>query len=299
MNSSQISVLSLRIAANTAKIDQHLASLSLPNPSFDVDSPPDLFIGIGSDIESARRAVLQDTLELRQLLMSPRELLFSSQPNDLISQLLTARFGLTKFVPIHGETTFADLAARAGIGETHVRKTLRHAMTQHLFCEPRPGFVAHTAPSSLLVDDPNIAAWLHWGADECWRAAVYACDAMEKWPGSEEPNETGFSLGHGTDLSLFDFLAKNPDRATRFAAGMRLYAKRPDLHVRFLVDGGPWAKLPEHATIVDIGGSHGEAAIAIARVFPSVRLIVQDIDPEVVARDPPEDVADPCALCNA
>ncbi|KAI0147204.1 S-adenosyl-L-methionine-dependent methyltransferase [Xylariaceae sp. FL1272] len=291
---SRIVELSARIAANTAKIDHHLVSASLPSPSFAADTPPDLFSGLGitQDVKAARQAVLQDTLELRNLLLSPQELLFGESPTSLISRLAMVRFDLPKFVPLNGEIALSDLAARTSIGEKHLRKIIRHAIAQHIFYEPRPEFVAHTASSKLLVDDPDLAAWLRWGADECWRAAAFTCDAIAKWPDSEEPNECGFSLAHGTNLSLFDFIARDPERGARFAAGMRLYARRPDLDVRFVVEGWPWGDLPRGATVVDVGGSHGEASIAIARSFPSIKFVVQDIDGEVTARKPPADVAD-------
>ncbi|KAI3319696.1 S-adenosyl-L-methionine-dependent methyltransferase [Xylariaceae sp. AK1471] len=81
---------------------------------------------------------------------------------------------------------------------------------------------------------------------------------------------------------MFDILATNPERAARFAAGMRLYAGRPDLDVRHLVDAWPWNELPNGATVIDVGGSHGEAAIALARAFPSLNLVVQDIDERTI-----------------
>ncbi|KAI1505341.1 hypothetical protein F5X99DRAFT_405240 [Biscogniauxia marginata] len=276
---SRIAELAARIAANTTKVDDYLATHSLPTPSFDVNAPLQSQIPNAElDIVAARQAVIQDTLKLRQLMLGPREHLFSYQPTDLLSQLATVRFGLARIIPIDGEATFADLAAAAGLGEASVRKLVRHAITQRIFCEPQLGVVAHSAASRLLAEDADLAAWVRWCADDCWLAAYHTCEAMARWPGSEEPNETGFALANQTSRDMFGFLGAHPERAARFAAGMRLYAARPDLDVRHLVDGWAWGSLPRGATVVDVGGSHGEAALALARAFPSLSLVVQDID---------------------
>ncbi|KAI1391387.1 S-adenosyl-L-methionine-dependent methyltransferase [Hypoxylon trugodes] len=268
---------------NTTKVDEYFTTHSLPTPSFNASAgvPRESPIPASEPaIQAARQSVIQDTLELHQLMLGPREHIFSYSPTHLVSQLAIARFGLARIVPIDGEATFAEIAKVTGLGETHVRKLIRHAISQHVFQEPRPGVVTHSAASRLLAEDADLAAWARWCADDCWLAAYYTCEAMARWPGSEEPNETGFAVANQTDLPMFDFLATQPERGARFAAGMRLYAARPDLNVQYLVDAwsSSWGSLPKGATVVDVGGSHGEAAIALARAYPSLNLVVQDID---------------------
>lgn len=111
-------------------------------------------------------------------------------------------------------------------------------------------------------------------------------DAMEKWPNSEESNETvchvlhgardrtdfsfqGFALANNSDKSMYEILAEDPDRANRFAK----YFDRPE-STDGLLDNYPWE---EKDTMVDIGGSHGSVAISIAERFPNVKCIVQDL----------------------
>jgi len=50
-----------------------------------------------------------------------------------------------------------------------------------------------------------------------------------------------------------------------------------------LLNNYPWKELGT-ATVVDIGGSHGEVSIALAQRFPSLHCIVQD-RPEVIAHE--------------
>ncbi|KAK9438392.1 S-adenosyl-L-methionine-dependent methyltransferase [Metarhizium brunneum] len=48
-----------------------------------------------------------------------------------------------------------------------------------------------------------------------------------------------------------------------------------------VINGYAWSALGA-ATVVDVGGSHGDAAFALAREFPHLQLVVQDL-PQVVA----------------
>jgi len=104
------------------------------------------------------------------------------------------RFNMATSFPIHEEATFAQISKKCGIGELDVRRILRHAMTQRIFCEPRKGVVAHTAVSRLLVEDSQMADWVGASTDELWQAASQTVNAMEKYPGSQEPNETVYPV---------------------------------------------------------------------------------------------------------
>ncbi|KAL8698403.1 MAG: hypothetical protein Q9201_006592 [Fulgogasparrea decipioides] len=97
---------------------------------------------------------------------------------------------------------------------------------------------------------------------------------------SQEPTETGFCLAHNTNKSVFDCLEDNPAKAKRFAGAMTSFASIRGHGAEFLVQGYPWASLG-HATVVDVGGSEGEYSAALARAFPKLEFIVQDL-PAVV-----------------
>lgn len=105
------------------------------------------------------------------------------------------RFGLAKSFPAEAETTFAEMAAATGVlSEPTVRQLVRHAVTKNIFCEPRAGVVAHTSISRLLAEDSLIHDWAGAATDDLWQAAAQTCNALAKYPGSEEPNRTVSSL---------------------------------------------------------------------------------------------------------
>ncbi|KAK1757018.1 S-adenosyl-L-methionine-dependent methyltransferase [Echria macrotheca] len=283
MPSSHIVELSIRIAQNTTKVHDFLVSRNLPGPSFDENAPQTLLPpDTDPDIVLAHRAVIDDCRELRMLMLGPREHVMSYQANDLVSQKAITQFRLAHAVPIGGETTFADLAANTGLGPTHIRKLLRHAIAHKIFREPRPGVVAHSAASRALAEDAELHNWVEYATHELWLAAYHTPDAMQKFPGSGEPNETGFAVANNTDKSLFAFFSDHPDRLARFAAVMRFVTKRPELGPELVVDAFPWASLPEGGTVVDVGGSHGLVCFELARRFPQLHFVVQDLDEPVV-----------------
>lgn len=248
-------------------------------------------------------------------MLGPREhILELANPNALLSQLAIARLGLATLVPLDEKeggqptTTFSQLASTSGLSEKNIRGLIRHAVSQRVFVEGHsPGVVSHSAASRLLATEPDMVSWVSWLTEDCWPAAFRSLDAMTKWPDSQEPQHTGFALAHDTDKPIFEYLAGEPERAARFAAGMRLYAKRPGTDVRFSVQGwmGGWKSLfsactdqGQSATVVDVGGSHGEMALLLARTFPPSQLkqvIVQDIQAPVIeaaSSQIPEDVKD-------
>src|SRR4051812_6279671 len=61
---------------------------------------------------------------------------------------------------------------------------------------------------------------------------------------------------------------------------MSFFTTGDDYSLRHLTDGYPWASVP--GTVVDLGGSHGDAAFALAKKNPHLHLVVQEL-PEVVA----------------
>lgn len=88
-------------------------------------------------------------------------------------------------------------------------------------------------------------------------------------------------MGHETELSFYQALASDPERARRFGEGMSFFTTGDGFSLRHLTDGYSWGSIAS-GTVVDMGGSHGDAAFALARKYPNLHLVVQDL-PEVIA----------------
>ncbi|KAK8123895.1 hypothetical protein PG999_003813 [Apiospora kogelbergensis] len=293
MSTTRILELSSRIATNTTKLNDYLVSNNLPAPSFDLNGPTDSLIPKeNTDLEAARVAIIDDTLELRQLMLGPREYLMSYTHDELISQQAIVRFRLAQSFPVGSEATFAEVAATCNLTETLTRQLLRHAIVKGIFTESLRGVVSHNAVSRLLAEDDVIRDWVGAGSDDLWQAAAHTCEANSKYPGSEEPNETGFALANGTNKSIYEVFAENPERARRFGNAMRSFTEGTGFEVSHVVNSYPWAD-HGNARVVDVGGSQGFVSIALARQFPTLNFIVQDLQSVVKAAkcDVPADVA--------
>ncbi|KAL9008751.1 MAG: hypothetical protein Q9173_006154 [Seirophora scorigena] len=280
MATSRIAELAAIIATHTKRVDAHLATKGLPSPSFDPESPAEALMD--SEVIASRQSILDATDELHALMQGPVDIITAHPFNSWISRQAIVRFGLaSSFPPGQDEATFAEMAASSGLPEAHVRRLLRHAMTFRIFQEPRQGTVRHTSASKMLAENPLLRQWTGMISEELWPAATKAMHALTKWPGSEEPNNTGFNIAHNTDATIFDEITQHPDREQRYADAMTYGSKRPGLEAHHTLNGYDWASLGER-TIVDVGGSHGSLSIAIAEQNPQLRFVVQD-RPQVVA----------------
>jgi hypothetical protein len=153
-------------------------------------------------------------------------------------------------------------------------------MTYYIFREPSPGVVAHTASSKALAEIPILRQFVGFLSDEMWPSAARCVDAMQKWPGSEEPNEAGFSLANNTDIPMFDAIGRDPIRVLQMADAMTFMHAGPSWSPKLLAEHFEWGDAAK-GVMVDIGGARGTVSTDIARYLPEIKCIVQDL-PEVV-----------------
>ncbi|TVY81174.1 O-methyltransferase gsfB, partial [Lachnellula suecica] len=282
--SSRIVELSATIHETTIKVDAYLAANDLPTPSFDISCPPKLFLP--PEIQACRDAVLEATDELTALMLGPVESLIPP-PNSWISVTALERFKIANSFPPGETSTFAKIAKSCSISESDCRRLMRHAMTFYIFSEPTPDVVAHTASSKALAEIPPVGSFIGFVAEEMLPASTRLVDAMQKWPGSEESNETGFALLYDTDVPMMQVASADPRRAQQMGNAMSFLHSRPGENVRYLVENFPWSG---SGLLVDIGGAKGTVGIEIARHVPGINIIVQD-KPEVIRNtEVPEDL---------
>jgi hypothetical protein len=128
--------------------------------------------------------------------------------------------------------------------------------------------------------------WLF--ADSGFTTFPYIVDALERFH-DHEPSHTAWSLASGTNMGFFESLAQQPELATRFSRSMAALnsfplgpfsvPEVPELDIPVL--HYPWSRMGE-SLVVDIGGSSGIDAFLLAKNFPSLRFVVQDL-PEAIA----------------
>ncbi|KAF2711448.1 S-adenosyl-L-methionine-dependent methyltransferase [Pleomassaria siparia CBS 279.74] len=273
---SRISQLSALIAEHTATINNFFIENKLPTPSFEADALWSLPIpDDAEEIKAARLAVIEACAELQALVTGPKEFLHVNY-TAYVSIRIILRFNLDKSFPVGESTTFDAMSQFSGLSVMNVKRVVRHAILNHrFFQEKKPGIITHSAPTAVLVGDDLARNALIVQLEEFCPAGVKAADALEKWPNSEENNQTGFSLANNSDKSMFDIFSQDPARGARFG----MLFSRADEPSTMLLDNYPWNDVQ---TFIDVGGSHGSIAIGLANQFPHIKCIVQDL-PDTVA----------------
>lgn len=106
--------------------------------------------------------------------------------------------------------TYTEIAAKYGLKERMTRRLIRTAIAYGVFQELQPGIVTHSGASKLLATNPKLQSWVVSAADIMVPAESRVVDAMQKWPGSQEPNQCGFNLSNNTDKPIFEVMGQDP-----------------------------------------------------------------------------------------
>jgi hypothetical protein len=196
-----------------------------------------------------------DGLECKSANLSPISLFASDrlilQYSDSLSLEAIYHFDLANAVPLDGEATFADIAKSCSMDEAKITRLIRHAITNRIFYEPRPGFVSHTAASRLLAKDQQMRDWVGMNLEDFVPANSKVITAMEQFPFSEEPSESGFVLANNETVPMFIILGKNKTRAKRFGGAMASLTEGKGYAPSYLVKGYPWQNVGS-GTVVDV-----------------------------------------------
>jgi hypothetical protein len=152
-------------------------------------------------------------------------------------------------------------------------------MTNYLFHEPSPGYIAHTANSRVLAQDASLQAWVGFNSESCFPAASNVLQALKSHPEATDPTLTGFNFAFDTvgKEPMFATLGKRPGEADRFARAMHSFTHGEGYEVSHLVDSCDFSEVNERGgTFVDVGGSHGFVSAALAKKWENIKFIVQD-----------------------
>ena len=151
-------------------------------------------------------------------------------------------------------------------------------MANHIFAESPPGHIRHTATSAIIATSPDALAAVGLMTCELSPVGALTLDALKAWPDSEDPAQTAWALRNEIGVPIYEHLAKHPERAHRFGAGMRYFAQGPGWDVAALIRGYDWGSLDvEGAVMVDVGGGQGAVSRRLAEATSHMRFVVQDL----------------------
>jgi len=217
--------------------------------------------------------------------------------HDLNAIRYVHRYEIAKNVPFNSTISYAELASKCSVDESQLKQMLRHLMVIHVFCEPSPNHVAHTASSKLLLHK-GIGAFSAYMSEDGLPLVAAQIPALEKWGhGSQEPTQAAFNYAYNTEEDMYSFYEHTPAPRERFSDMLTFVSSFYTMSREHAATGFDWASLGA-ATVVDIAGNLGNASVAIARANSQLKCVVQDL-PAVIkqAQDPatsvvPEDLQD-------
>ncbi|KAI0119468.1 S-adenosyl-L-methionine-dependent methyltransferase [Daldinia grandis] len=291
MASSKMITLAKKIASETEKVEAYFKNNDLLTPSFDADAPGDFPI-MPDDVSKSRREVIHATQELHDLMVGPRESVrwmawdfLSTQSLQLINH-----FGLATLVPLDGSITLSELQAKTSLDPINLARLLRHAMTNHVFQELKPGVIAHTAASRLLAEDQDLQAWVIFNTEGVYPASAQVVKALRAYPEATSLTRTGFNFAFDTvDLEpVFVTVGKDPKRAERMAQAMNSLTGGEGYELWHLSQGCDLTDVDARGgTFVDVGGSHGFVDVHLAKVYKNIKFVVQDLPSTVESAPKP------------
>ncbi|KAJ7457536.1 O-methyltransferase [Mycena galericulata] len=187
-----------------------------------------------------------------------------------------------------------DIAAPSSVSPDLLARILRLLATHHIFREVAPGIFANNRISSTLdkgklsavlfekredrlTGTSGVAALAEFIGDECFKSSSFLTDALLDPAGEQNPLTRAFGLKE----PMFNWFMQpeNRHRVNRFALAMHGTAASEPLELIF--NGYDWSQLPDGAVLVDVGGGLGSSSMAIAKKYPSFRVVNQDLAPTI------------------
>ncbi|KAK4199612.1 S-adenosyl-L-methionine-dependent methyltransferase [Triangularia verruculosa] len=299
-STSEMIILAQKITRETEKLEAYMKEHNLPMPSFDVDCPAE-FPKLPDEIAQSRKTIISATKELGLLAHGPRESVRWGIWEFLDTLALAAinHYGIAKLVPLDAPISLADLQAKTPLDPINLARLIRLAITNKIFCEPTPGFIAHTAASKTLAQDDDLQAWVGFNGEDILPASAHVLQALQTHPEATSLTRTGFQFAFNTvdKEPMFVTFGKDPNRAKRMGKAMVSLTGGEGYEPSYFLDvkkgGYDFSDVDrEGGTLVDVGGSHGFMCVALADKYKNMKFVVQDLQktvdsaPKPISPDP-------------
>ncbi|PHH68523.1 hypothetical protein CDD82_501 [Ophiocordyceps australis] len=292
--------LATKIGLEADVLDEYITTNNLPEPGLDAKAPAE-FPNLPFQMQTRRQELIVALTQLLALLRGPRESirLGAWGALDVAGLQLINNYGIAQLVPLDSPIALTELQAQSGMNPVTLARVLRFVMTNHIFHEPAPGFIAHTAASRVLAQDAALRDWVGFNTEEVFPASAHVLDALKKDAEATSLTATGFNVAFGTfgTKSIFDTLGDDPQRAKRMVGTMSSMTCSQGYETHYFVESVDLAKENElEGTLVDVGGSHGLVCVELAQRWDKMKFVVQDLDKTV--KSTPQPICDDPAVAQ-
>ncbi|KAK6222954.1 hypothetical protein LQW54_000766 [Pestalotiopsis sp. IQ-011] len=273
---------------------------NVEQPTFAADSTL-IYTNLTPEIFQFRQLLSDALSDLWYLTQGPSESIFNYVHNvmpDAAALNTLNYFDFWSAVPLASSSSgssYAEIAKHTFLPEDVVVRLLKHAFTLRLFPETDHGRVVHASRSAALATQPGLRALVSSVLDTSSAPLLLLNHALDRYSRgrpelTQELWETSFALFHAGGVFgekykvLWDYLENDGDdegprkkgwRQKEFVEFMR-YIKEIFRLKELIVDCFDWEDAGE-ARVVDVGGSAGHDSVVLARKFPNLTFIVQDL----------------------
>lgn len=268
------------ILHSATSLQEQLSRSNLPQPTLDKDGRQTYQdIMENPAAMEARSKLIETSRTLLTLAQGPIEALrVDSMTNLFYIAALRAihQLKIAEAVPPTGDISITELAEKVKVHPDPLRRILRFAFTKHYFCEPegKPDFIEHTS-LSRVIEPFDAYLWFYLGdAAQTIPCALQFANSLKNWPRSPLDFADRASRDFWTIIQEDE---PNGGGMERFSKAMTesMWSTQGDTN-SLLRNGFDWEGLGA-ATVVDVGGGNGHNVILLAKAFPRLEFVVQDM----------------------
>ncbi|KAI0056503.1 S-adenosyl-L-methionine-dependent methyltransferase [Artomyces pyxidatus] len=178
-----------------------------------------------------------------------------------------------------------EIAEKTNLHQRKLQKVLRALAATHCFREVTPDVFANNPLSLTLRQENTISALVRMRATEFNKFAVsnfYDALVDPEYSHSLDKRRSAWSWGIRNEIpngTMFDYMEAHPESYSQFHRAMGGIAKITGLEG--VVNHFPWKDLPQGSTVCDVGSGVGMVSIELAKKYPNLHLMLQDL-PSVV-----------------
>ncbi|KAH8588592.1 sterigmatocystin 8-O-methyltransferase [Bisporella sp. PMI_857] len=281
--------LAAQITELTAGFTKFLHESHIAQPTFAASSPVSYGDKLSAEAFMIRSKLLDALNDLSILIQGPTESIFNYvhcvMPDAACLNTLN-HFKVWNAVPLEGTASYKEIAERISLPEEVAKRLLQHAFNLRIFTETASG-VAHTSRSVALAKQAGLSSLVSSVLDTSSTPLMVLNHALEKYTKgnpelTKEISETSFALVHaGKYRNSWDYLEHDGEGEKRGWRQKEFVQFMEFLNSIFRLEGiildcYDW-KSAGKATVVDVGGSAGHDSILLARKFPDLKFVVQDM----------------------
>ncbi|KAK1565971.1 O-methyltransferase [Colletotrichum navitas] len=290
--------LAAKITELAAAFTKQLQANNIPQATFAADSVSS-YEGITGEMFITRQTLNDALNDMYILSQGPTESVYNYVHNampDASCLNVLNHFDFWAAVPIDGLASYAEIAERTNLPLDVAYRVLQHAFTLRFFAETEPGLatsrVRHTSRSAALARKPGLKALVHSVLDTSSAPLLLLNEALERYSAgkpalTDKMEETAFALLHqggqfdGRHANSWDFLENHGEGERRgwrqkYFVEFMTFIKDIFRLEGIVLKATDWEAAGK-AKVVDIGGSAGNDAFNLARNFPDLTFVVEDM----------------------